>query len=84
VVLMEGILIGLISWLIAVPLSLPMTYGFGYAIGTAFFDRELVFIIIPIGMVIWLGIVMSIATIASILPARRASLMSISDTLAYE
>ncbi len=84
VVLGEGILIGWLSWMLALPLSLPMTYGFGYAIGTAFFDRVLVFTVVPIGWVIWLVIVLVIATGASLLPARRATQMSIRDTLAYE
>ncbi len=83
-VMTEGVLIGLISWVAAVPLSLPMTYGFGYAIGNAFFSRTLVFTFVPVGTVIWLGIVLAIAALASLLPARRASKMSISETLAYE
>ncbi len=83
-VLVEGILIGLISWLIAIPISIPLTYGFCYAVGNPFFGRTLVFAVVPSGMLIWFLIVMFIAVVASLLPARRASKMSISDTLSYE
>ena len=83
-VLIEGILVGLISWIIAIPLTLPITYGFCIAIGKAFFGRTLVFAIVPQGMAIWLIIVLVIAIIASVLPAQRASKMSISETLSYE
>lgn len=83
-VLTEGLLIGFISWLVAIPLSLPLTYGFCFAIGTAFFERILVFTVVPTGMLMWLVIVMIIAVVASVLPANRASKMSISETLSYE
>jgi putative ABC transport system permease protein len=84
VVLLEGLLVGFISWLAAVPLSFPLTFGFCYLLGNAFFNRTLVFAMVPGGMVIWLIIVMVIAVAASLLPAGRASKMSISETLSYE
>lgn len=83
-VMIEGMMVGLFSWVIAVPLSLPITYAFCYMIGNAFFERVLVFNIVPMGMLIWLIVIIIIATVASILPARRASKMSISETLSYE
>lgn len=83
-VLAEGLFVGFISWLVALPVSLPLTYGFCYLLGKAFFERTLVFAVVPAGMLIWLVIIMFIATVASLLPAGRAAKMSISETLSYE
>jgi len=83
-VLIEGSLVGLISFLLSIPISIPITFGFCYAIGNAFFGRTLVFTVVPIGWFIWFVIVSVIALIASYLPARSASRMSISETLSYE
>jgi putative ABC transport system permease protein len=80
----EGMVIGLLSWIIAIPLSLPMTKGFDLAIGNAFFNRELPMVVRFNGMGLWLVIVLVISSLASILPARRAVQMSVRETLAWE
>lgn len=83
-VLIEGVLVGILSWLLAVPVSVPLTYGFCFAIGNAFFERTLIFVFVPMGLFIWLIIILLISITASFLPAKRASKMSISETLSYE
>jgi len=83
-VLVEGVFVGVMSFLLAIPLSLPLTYGFCYAIGNAFFDRTLVFSVVPFGIGIWFLIVVVISVVSSLIPARRASRISISETLSYE
>jgi putative ABC transport system permease protein len=80
----EGVAIGLMSWVIAIPLSLPMTKGFSLAIGNAFFNRELPMVIRLEGIGLWLVIVLVISSLASVLPARKAVRMSVRETLAYE
>ncbi len=84
IVVIEGFLMGFISFVLAIPLSMLLTYMFCVSIGNAFFDRILVFVVVPTGMIIWLVIVAVIATIASIIPANRASSLSINETLSYE
>lgn len=84
IVLTEGILVGIISFVIAIPLSFLLTLGFCSALGNAFFERPLVVSILPVGMVIWFLIVMIIAIIASVAPSSSASKMTISETLSYE
>jgi putative ABC transport system permease protein len=84
VILTEGLLIGIISWLLALPLSIPFSYGFDNLIGNAFLEKPLIFTFSPLGPVIWLMIVIIISVIASLLPARRAARMSIRETLSYE
>jgi len=84
IVLTEGMLIGFISWLLAVPLSVPVSLVFGSVIGHAFFDRPLGFSFSLTGLTIWLAIVMIASVVASLLPAHRAMSMSVQETLAYE
>lgn len=84
VVLAEGLLIGFISWVLATALSLPVTYGFDAVVGNSFFERPLIFTILPASIMIWLFIVLVISTLASLLPAVRASRVSVRESLAYE
>lgn len=84
IVITEGMLIGIISWLLALPLSIPFSLGFDALLGKAFLDKPLVFTFSPLGPIFWLLIVVVISVIASLLPARRAVNMSIRETLSYE
>ncbi len=84
VVMTEGILVGLISWTLAVPLSIPVSMGFNAVLGQAFFDRPMEFLFSWAGLIIWLSIVLIISVVASLLPAYRAIRMSVRETLAYE
>lgn len=84
IVITEGLLIGIISWLMALPLSVPFSLGFDALLGQAFLDKPLVFTFSPLGPIFWLLIVVVISVIASLLPARRAVNMSIRETLSYE
>ena len=84
IVVTEGMLIGLISWLLAIPISVPFSYLFNLILGYAFFHRPLDFTFSLTGLIIWLIIVMFISIVASLLPARQAMRMSIQETLAYE
>jgi putative ABC transport system permease protein len=84
VVLVEGVTIGLLSWLLAVPLSVPLSYGFNYLVAMAFFERPMGFTFSFPGLIVWLIVVTLISTIASLLPARRAARMSVREALAYE
>ncbi len=84
IVITEGLLIGVISWLVALPLSIPFSLGFDALLGQAFLDQPLVFTFSPLGPAVWLTIVCIISVVASLLPARRAINMSIRETLSYE
>ena len=84
IVVAEGMLIGFISWLLAIPCSIPFSYIFNAMLGYAFFKRPLDFTFSLSGLIIWLIIVMFISVIASLLPARQAMKMSVQETLAYE
>jgi len=84
VFLTEGVLIGLISFVISSLLSLPITYGFVTGIGLAFFNRPMTLVLTPLGFGGWLGIVLVLAAAASLLPANRAAQVSVRESLAYE
>ncbi len=84
IVVTEGLLIGLMSWVLALPLSIPVTILLNAGIGSMVFDQPLVFTFSPVGVVIWLAIIVTVSVAASLLPAYRATRMSIRETLAYE
>ncbi len=83
-VVVEGALIGLISWVFGSILALPISWMLDYVVGTAFVTTALGFVISPDGFVIWLVGVMVISAIASWIPARNAVRLTVRDVLAYE
>jgi putative ABC transport system permease protein len=80
----EGVLVGLLSFLVALPLSYPATLLFGSILGQVIFKQSLTYAPTVQGPLIWLALVMLVSTIASIAPAQRASQISIREALAYE
>jgi putative ABC transport system permease protein len=79
----EGLLLGLLSWLLAVPISLAAGPTFVAAIGTAIDFAAVYHTFVP-GIFIWLGLVVVLSLLASGLPARRATRISVRESLAYE
>ncbi|MFQ5616145.1 MAG: ABC transporter permease, partial [Anaerolineales bacterium] len=79
----EGLLLGVVSWVLAVPLSTILAQYFVDALGQAlqfpFFYRYS-----TEGMWMWLGIVVALSLVASWLPAQRAASISVRESLAYE
>jgi putative ABC transport system permease protein len=53
-------------------------------LGQAFFFQPLDFVFSILGVIGWLGIVVIVSIVASLLPAYRATKMSVRETLAYE
>jgi len=81
---MEGVLQGLLSWAIAVPISFVIGKPMANALGQAIFSANLDYRYSSEGVLIWLVIVLMISTLASILPARNATRISVRESLAYE
>ncbi len=79
----EGLILGLISWVQAVPLSLLFGPLFVRAIGDVI-DFPAVYDVSFQGLWLWLGIVIVLSLVASWLPARRAIQISVNESLAYE
>ena len=83
-VIAEGIVIGSISFVLAVMLSAPITYGLSYIVSVAVFETPIAVIFTYLGYVIWLGLVLLLSTMASIVPAGNAARLTIREVLAYE
>lgn len=82
-VISEGVFIGLMSWVIALPLSIPLTYGIGYLVGYMSFRVPLPLTISFPGLIIWLSVIVAGSIAASAYPAQQASQLTIRETLAY-
>lgn len=83
-VLVEGMLIGTISWAVASVVSFPISFALLGIISTAMLDTSMPLVLTPLGIGIWLGAVIVLSVVASILPARSASRLTIREVLAYE
>jgi putative ABC transport system permease protein len=83
-VLVEGVIIGLLSWLAGTIVSLPVTLLITNLLGVSMMQRPLTFTFSFSGALMWLGIAVILAAIASFLPARGASRLTVREVLAYE
>jgi putative ABC transport system permease protein len=83
-VVIEGAFIGLISWIIAVPLSFPISYLLLTIITTSMGIGDIAATFTVQGMVMWLALVLGLTSVASVWPARNASRLTIREVLAYE
>jgi putative ABC transport system permease protein len=82
-VVVEGVLIGIISWVLAVALSFPITFLLLRMLAVAF-SAPLPAVFVVQGSIIWLLVVLALSVIASVIPARNAARLTIREVLAYE
>jgi putative ABC transport system permease protein len=80
----EGVLQGLLSWALAVPISFALAQPMANALGQTMFEANLDFAYNFEAVVIWLVMILMISVVASILPARNAIVISVRESLAYE
>nr|MBC8332752.1 FtsX-like permease family protein [Anaerolineae bacterium] len=79
----EGLMLGLVSWLFAVPIGLSAGPVFVKTLGNVI-DFPAVYYPSYHGIWLWLGIVTLLSVLASWVPARRATRISVNESLAYE
>jgi putative ABC transport system permease protein len=84
VFVIEGVLVGCLSWLLALPLSLPGAYALGAVVGQAIVQIPLDFAYSVGGVFLWLLIVVILSILASHWSALRATRVSVRQSLAYE
>lgn len=72
-VLAEGVFVGLLGYVAALPLSLPMSILIGNGFGRVMFKMPLVFAVSPGALAAWLALVVLISAGASIAAALRAT-----------
>ncbi|MCB2214141.1 FtsX-like permease family protein [bacterium] len=83
-VIIEGTLIGLLSWVIAFGLAFPLSSFMSYIVNVSIFGVTGSYAFTATGFLIWFGIVGILSLVASILPARNAARLTIREVLAYE
>jgi putative ABC transport system permease protein len=84
IVITEGLVIGLLSWLVGMVFAIPITYLLDYGVGVAIFQSPLAVVFNGIGSITWLIGILFVAALASAAPAWRASRLSVRETLVYE
>jgi putative ABC transport system permease protein len=84
IVIVEGVVIGLVSWAISILVSLPITGVLTVGVGMAILSVPMAPIYDPSGIFVWLIFTLLLSVVSSSLPAGRASRLTIRDTLAYE
>jgi putative ABC transport system permease protein len=80
----EGFVIGAISFVLAIVLSIPFTYLLSYIVSVAVFETPITVVFTYLGYAIWFGLVLILSVLGSILPARNAASLTIREVLAYE
>ncbi|HSB01308.1 MAG TPA: FtsX-like permease family protein [Anaerolineales bacterium] len=83
-VIAEGVFIGMISFGLAVILAIPFTYLLSTIVSLAVFQTPITVVFTYMGYTIWLGLVLALSALASVLPARNAARLTIREVLAYE
>jgi putative ABC transport system permease protein len=84
VFVLEGVLVGVLSWLLALPLGAPGAYALSSMVGQAIVHIPLDFAYSTGGTLLWLLVVVLLSALASLWPALRATRVSIRESLAYE
>jgi putative ABC transport system permease protein len=84
VFILEAVGIGVLSWVMGAALAIPMTLGLNAAVGNAVMGQPLTYAYSMQGMWLWLAVVVVLSVLASFIPARNASRLTVREVLAYE
>ena len=84
VFILEGITIGFLSWCLGSLLAIPMSQGLNAAVGGAMMGVPLSYSYSMPGLWLWLVVVLLLSALASFIPARNASRLTVREVLAYE
>jgi putative ABC transport system permease protein len=84
IVLAEGLTIGVLSWLVALPLALPVSVALEWMFGRTMLAVPLTYIPEADGVLGWLGLVLVVSVVATAWPALRAMRVTTAAALAYE
>ena len=83
-VIIEGLVIGLITWVLAIGLSFPIGSLLLTILGQTLLGSPMELKFTPLGIVLWLVVVIILSVVASIVPARSAARLTINEVLAFE
>jgi putative ABC transport system permease protein len=83
-VVIEGVMIGWITWLFAIAVSFPISSALLDIISTAMMGSDIRLTFTLQGIAYWFAVVTALSFLASILPARNAARLTINEVLSYE
>jgi len=83
-VLIEGLIVGWLSWVLGVILSFPISAIMSNSITLALFGSSSSLGFSATGFVLWFAVVSILAVLASLAPARSATRLTIREVLSYE
>jgi putative ABC transport system permease protein len=84
IVMVEGVIIGMVSWALGTLIALPLSRLLAEAVGQVFLKNSPSYVFSITGALLWLGTVIILAAVSSMLPAWNASRVTVRDVLAYE
>ena len=82
--LSEGLVVGLVSWVLAVPLALPISRFLCAQLGMVLIQTPLNFDFSLLGLLLSLLFIVVVAMGATYFPARNATRLSVREILTYE
>jgi putative ABC transport system permease protein len=83
-VMIEGLLIGMMSWVLGLIMAFPISSLMSNAINLALFGATSDFSFTPVGVIVWLFVVILLSVFSSVGPARNATRLTIREVLSYE
>jgi putative ABC transport system permease protein len=84
IIIVEGIFIGLLSWISGAVISWPLSYFLSNGLGVAITGEPLTYSFSAGGVSLWLILVLLLSSLACYLPARSATRLTVREVLAYE
>jgi len=84
IVLAEGMVIGLLSWIVGALLSYPISILMSRQLGLALINIPLNFHYSLLAAALWFFVLQAVAVVASLGPARGAVRLTVREVLAYE
>ena len=83
-VMVEGVMIGCLSWGMGLLLALPVSKFMSDQVGILFIQAPLTFRFSFSGALLWLAVILAASALATWWPARQASRISVRESLSYE
>ncbi len=80
----EGVAIGVLSWVLGAALAFPLGKALSDGVGVPILGAPLNYSYSMTGVALWLVLVIILSALASLLPARNASRLTVREVLAYE